>query len=512
MTFGTDDQRNLIIQFPFFVHPQGQQHLILYQLETVPVPIVDKNEQAQSYTQVQTEKSYIAVNSETYISLRIQELEACKKIGYEFYCEELFVVKHRTQHSCESAIYFDLGADIIKENCKFQYYFNKTDVKPSVLEGEHAIILDNWPSTKYVIHNDNHNFPVKIPSHPYVLLKRTVLCNCAIEADDNFLWESIAACPGKPSTLTMYYTANTAFMNYLDNLIEQSEIEKLDMHIFKNWTTEQQVFQMALQTSEFDTKLLQVPKALKDLVRQHKQKGQLLEKSKNGNNRKSFFNNIITDIFLFIAAILSMLATAAIIHLVCKHTKLKALVTGIMFQPIKQTEALIDKKKHNTELYSTMVYNSSIDFNGHWPHNIYFTTTQRCTIFKRKLYSNTVTVMLFFSDVKLYMPVKLCKTKGSIHLFQIYGQLTSNQITLERNFLWDVINIEWGEVFLTLNGVIVQLPISGKVPLRDKFRLRHMMSKRSLLLHVMLRQGTSWYALDNIKYLLQSPHLEESEL
>ena len=109
VTFGIDDQRNLIVQFPVFVHPQGQQHLILYQLETVPVPIVDKNEQAQSYTQVQTEKPYIALNSETYISVRIQELEACKKIGYEFYCEELFVVKHRTHCNCESAIYFDLG-------------------------------------------------------------------------------------------------------------------------------------------------------------------------------------------------------------------------------------------------------------------------------------------------------------------------------------------------------------------------------------------------------------------
>ena len=125
VTFGIDEQRNSIVQFSVFVHPQGQQHLILYQLETVPVPIVDRNEQAQSYTQVQTEKPYIALNSEIYISVRIQELEACKKIGYEFYCEELFVVKHRTQHNCESAIYFNLRADIIKENCEFQYHFNR---------------------------------------------------------------------------------------------------------------------------------------------------------------------------------------------------------------------------------------------------------------------------------------------------------------------------------------------------------------------------------------------------
>ena len=127
------------------------------------------------------------------------------------------------------------------------------------------------------------------------------------------------------------------------------------------------------------------------------------------------------------------------------------------------------------------------------------------------LYSNTVTVMLFFSDVKQYIPVKWCKTAGRIHLFQIYGQLAPDQITLERRYLWDVIRIDWREVFVTLNGAIIQLPISLKFPLRDKYRLRSLMRKASLLLHVMLRQGTSWYALDNVEYLLPPPHLEELE-
>ena len=75
-----------------------------------------------------------------YISLRTQELNTCKKIGYEFYCEEVFVVKHKTKYSCKSAIYFDLSAAIIKENCDFQYYFNNTDVKPSVLDGGHESV------------------------------------------------------------------------------------------------------------------------------------------------------------------------------------------------------------------------------------------------------------------------------------------------------------------------------------------------------------------------------------
>ena len=196
VTFGIDDKRNLIVQFPVFVHPQSQQNLTLYPLETVPVPIIDRNENAQSYTHLQVTKSYIALNSETYISLRIQELEACKKIGYEFYCEELFVVKHRSQHNCESAIYFDSNDEIIKENCEFQYFYDKTDVKPAILDGGIEIILANWPKSKYVICKDNHEYPIKIPRHPYISLKRSLLCNCDIHAEKHSLLESIAMCPG----------------------------------------------------------------------------------------------------------------------------------------------------------------------------------------------------------------------------------------------------------------------------------------------------------------------------
>ena len=100
VTFGIDDQRNLIIQFPVFVPPYTQQHLTLYQMEIVPVPILDQNKQAQSYTYFKVKKPYIILNSETYNSLRTQELTTCKKISYEFYCEELFVVKHKTKYSC----------------------------------------------------------------------------------------------------------------------------------------------------------------------------------------------------------------------------------------------------------------------------------------------------------------------------------------------------------------------------------------------------------------------------
>ena len=116
-----DRKRNLIIYFPIFMQPYTQQPLTLNQLETVPVPIVDKNTKAHSYTQLQIKKPYLALNMETYINVRQQELATCKRMGYEFFCEELFVVRHRSIHSCESAIYFDLDKYIIKQNCDFKF-------------------------------------------------------------------------------------------------------------------------------------------------------------------------------------------------------------------------------------------------------------------------------------------------------------------------------------------------------------------------------------------------------
>ena len=69
VTFGIDCDRNLFIQFPVFVQPYTQKPLILYQIETIPVPILDINEKADSYTWIKIDKPYIVLNPDTYISI-----------------------------------------------------------------------------------------------------------------------------------------------------------------------------------------------------------------------------------------------------------------------------------------------------------------------------------------------------------------------------------------------------------------------------------------------------------
>ena len=234
VTFGIDNQRNLIVQFPVFVQPYTQKRLIMYQIETVPVPILDENEQVHSYTELKIEKTYIALNEETYITLHAQELKMCKKIGYEYFCEELFVVKSKTIYSCASAIYFNLESNVIKANCEFLYYYSKTDVKPTLFDGGLQIILANWPNYRKIMCLHNNHIPINIPGHPYVLMNRSILCNCNVEAESNFLLESLVACEG-PETKTdleMHLTINLAFKDYFNDVIEE-----LGIPAPRNWTT-----------------------------------------------------------------------------------------------------------------------------------------------------------------------------------------------------------------------------------------------------------------------------------
>ena len=259
VAFGIDNQRNLIVQFSVFVQPYTQKRLIMYQIETVPIPILDENEQVHSYTELKIEKPYIALNEETYMTLHAQELKMCKKIGYEYYCEELFVVKSKTRYSCASAIYFNLESDVIKANCEFLYYYNKTDIKPTVLDGGFQIILANWPSYRKIMCSHNNNIPINIPGHPYILMNRSILCNCDVKAESNFLLESLAACKGSETKtdLEMHFTINLAFVIYFDDIIEE-----LGIPVSQNWTTQEQILPLSIETFEISPNLLNAPKTL----------------------------------------------------------------------------------------------------------------------------------------------------------------------------------------------------------------------------------------------------------
>ena len=86
------------------------------------------------------------------------------------------------------------------------------------MDSGNEIILANWPNNKHIECNINNDIPVIIPSYPYVLVSRIVLCNSEIETENPFLLESLAACHDVESKLVMHFMVNTALVSYLDNL------------------------------------------------------------------------------------------------------------------------------------------------------------------------------------------------------------------------------------------------------------------------------------------------------
>ena len=103
--------------------------------------------------------------------------------------------------------------------------------------------------------------------------------------------------------------------------------------------------------------------------------------------------------------------------------------------------------------------------------------------------------MIFISDVQNYMPIKLYKTADSIHLFSIIGMLNAGNIKLNKNYIWDILEINWKEITVTFNDNKINLPSVVTIKLQDKIKVRCLMKREPLHFHLMLKQGITRFTL-----------------
>ena len=164
---------------------------------------------------------------------------------------------------------------------------------------------------------------------------------------------------------------------------------------------------------------------------------------------KNFFtNNLIVDIFVFTAAIISAIATVIILYLLCKHNKLRTLVASLLLQQVKEVGTSEMKHDTNNACNCTPQFYMILDLSASIFGLVLFTILQsgRIKLCRGQLFSNSVKIMLFISDVQYYVPIKLCKTTGSIHLFKITGILAPDKAKLKKHYIWDILEIDWKQV------------------------------------------------------------------
>ena len=119
------------------------------------------------------------------------------------------------------------------------------------------------------------------------------------------------------------------------------------------------------------------------------------------------------------------------------------------------------------------------------------------------MFSNIVKIKLFIADAQCYIPLDLNKIAGNVHLFKLHGTLNIDNVTLKKNGIWDVLQIDWTDVCVSLNDKDVNLPMSVVMPISYtiKTRLFRNEGKDSLHLYIMLKQRKSWFNLENTEHL-----------
>ena len=120
---------------------------------------------------------------------------------------------------------------------------------------------------------------------------------------------------------------------------------------------------------------------------------------------------------------------------------------------------------------------------------------RKSSFFKGLLFSNNTKILLFISNTHSYVPIKLCRVARSIHLFRIRGRLNPDNVKLKKNWIWDVLEIDWSDISITLNDNKIDLPNSLIIPFKERYRARRLLIKHPLLFYVMLKLGKTWFSL-----------------
>ena len=98
----------------------------------------------------------------------------------------------------------------------------------------------------------------------------------------------------------------------------------------------------------------------------------------------------------------------------------------------------------------------------------------------------------------------LVETRQKLVIEKIIGSISEKMKTfghiydINRNYLWDTLEINWDKVKLPFNSNEIKLPKLVMIKIQDKIRVRRMMSREMQNFHIMVKQGMTWYNLETV--------------
>ena len=166
----------LLVNIPVLLCLNDQKDLTLYSIDTVPMPFDTEtlDGKKDEYTFINNSYPYMAINQENYIPLDERQLRLCNKMGATYYCENSYVLRHRLEYTCESAIYYHTDPKMIMKHCRAMFA-SRQNFPPKALDTGETMILFNLPRP-WILVCGKHKRPREIQIATYKILNRTELC------------------------------------------------------------------------------------------------------------------------------------------------------------------------------------------------------------------------------------------------------------------------------------------------------------------------------------------------
>ena len=193
---------------------------------------------------------------------------------------------------------------------------------------------------------------------------------------------------------------------------------------------------------------------------------------------------------------LTVFLVLVILYVITGQPKLKAFLTTMALQRIRAVEALDTNKQaqscNSGLLKILMILNLVIVV------LLLLRKIKKGLFFWGQPFSNMVKIKLFLADAKSYVSLDLSQLARNTHLFTLTGGLSLENVTLKKNWIWDVLEIKWEDIHIVLNDKEVHLPIMLIIPFIRKLKVTKLFGKRSLMhVYIMLKQRKSLYNLES---------------
>ena len=249
MVMFTNTHDQLLVNVPILLRLATQKSLNLYSIDTVPMPFDTETLEGKNneYTFFNNSYPYMALNGHNYIPLTETQLRMCDKMGSTYYCQNSYLLRQRTQHMCESAIYYKMDAKMILKHCQMKFTAN-VEFSPKVLDAGETMVLFNL-LRPWILLSAQEKRPTEIEIATYKVLDRKEICECSLTAESFQLDETLVKCTPEinfeaDGHFKSYFAINKIIFDYLqakrdvqlDSTVVQALSRLLDVKPEYDWT------------------------------------------------------------------------------------------------------------------------------------------------------------------------------------------------------------------------------------------------------------------------------------